>query len=913
MDFNIDEKELDPTTELYPVIVRRPLADMDRDISFFTEIVKRIPEYSSSPTEFINTGTMCGGYVPLSLARKNVYTKTVLFDENEYIKKNISQFSLSIEKGVQGYDYSVLRIEKDCFVTLNYPIKIIVNYSEKIELKTEEYLCFTWIHTLNPCDVYIHKSVYPSFYKAFSWYICEEDNTFSYDNLISLVIMVKNAGEEFREVLKENLPYIDRWTVLDTGSTDSTRDIVREVLSCKEGILYEEPFVNFRDTRNRSLDLADKSCVFHVILDDTYVLRGELRKFLTLARTDSFADSYSIYIKTDVLYFSNRIIKTEKNLRYIKRLHETIEPNVNCGINLAHAYITENLNGYMKERTENRKEYDLQILFEEHNDEPDEPRHIYYIAETYLCLKKWEDAYKWYATRAGFTKSGFDEEIQDSKYKMAVISHLYLRKDWNTVCMPLYVDCYECNPKRAEALYMIATYYEETKNTNMAFMFFKEAFLIVENSRIDEFSMNIKLNMYHNYIPYKLLIHCYKKDNELALSCIEFGEKNSDNLEFLTSYKNFKQIYSLLSENDKMHKLLKKKYDENKKTILFHIDGGWDKWDGETYHKKGLGGSESFAVNFSEQLVKRGFTVLLMCDCEQQKEYNGVRYVPITTSMMSFLTTYKIDACFVNRYSVYLPLMYAHKIPTYFVMHDIGRATDIIIKDEFLRGVLCMSNWHANITKNTYPHLSNLVRPISHGINTSLYKGVEKHPYSFIYSSFPDRGLIHLLKMFPKITERYPNAILNVFCNTKLDAMQDRYKELMDEIDELIMKQSQHVHNHGWVNSTILRYYWKTSRIWLYPCVFMETACLTAIEAAASKTLVITTPLAGLNETAGDRAIQIVGNPATEEWQNDALNAVFSVLNEQRNVEELIERNYNYALSKDFSKIVPEFEKEFNL
>ena len=48
--------------------------------------------------------------------------------------------------------------------------------------------------------------------------------------LLELVMIVKNSGEILRKCLKENKKYIDQWTIVDTGSTDNTCDIIREEL-----------------------------------------------------------------------------------------------------------------------------------------------------------------------------------------------------------------------------------------------------------------------------------------------------------------------------------------------------------------------------------------------------------------------------------------------------------------------------------------------------------------------------------------------------------------------------------------------------------------------------------------------------------------------------------------------------------
>ena len=61
-----------------------------------------------------------------------------------------------------------------------------------------------------------------------------KNDLLKYDNLIHLCIMVKNGGAQFEEMLTKNLPIIDCWTILDTGSTDETLDIIRRVLVGKK-------------------------------------------------------------------------------------------------------------------------------------------------------------------------------------------------------------------------------------------------------------------------------------------------------------------------------------------------------------------------------------------------------------------------------------------------------------------------------------------------------------------------------------------------------------------------------------------------------------------------------------------------------------------------------------------------------
>ena len=136
------------------------------------------------------------------------------------------------------------------------------------------------------------------FIDEFKYYMKEDNSTLFYDNLLHLTMIVKNGGDSLENVLINNLNLIDRWTILDTGIEDNTIDIINKVLvGKKKGRLYQEPFINFRDSRNRCLDLAGKDCKYIVMLDDTYIIKGDLRRFLNTIRGDQFSDSFSLYIK----------------------------------------------------------------------------------------------------------------------------------------------------------------------------------------------------------------------------------------------------------------------------------------------------------------------------------------------------------------------------------------------------------------------------------------------------------------------------------------------------------------------------------------------------------------------------------------------------------------------------------------
>jgi len=291
------------------------------------------------------------------------------------------------------------------------------------------------------------------------------DNNIQLNGLLHLVIMVKNAGDGFREILEKNIELVDECTILDTGSTDNTLDIARDIFAGRNFCnLYCEPFINFRDSRNRALELAGDDCTFSIILDDTYVMDDVLYNFLdNVLRSDQSYSSYSIHIYDGLMrYTSNRIIRNCYDLKYIYRLHEIIESNTNGAIPFEISHIKDVQSKYMTTRSLNRKKYDLKMLELDLEDYPNNPRTLYYIGETLYTQENWERAIEFYERRVQIKEYSYIPEIQDSYFKIGYIYDKFLN-DWEKAEVN-YMKSYECDKEKYDGLAMIAEHYFLTKD-----------------------------------------------------------------------------------------------------------------------------------------------------------------------------------------------------------------------------------------------------------------------------------------------------------------------------------------------------------------------------------------------------------------------------------------------------------------
>lgn len=790
---------------------------------------------------------------------------------------------------------------------LNSFSKLLVKYSKFVKLTKHKIpiaknSCFKY----NFCNyfVYVHKEVHTQFLQEFKPFI--KGKQITYDNLINICIMVKNAGDGFKEVLTRNLPYMDRYTILDTGSTDNTVSIAREVLKDKTGNIYEEPFIDFPTSRNRLLDLAGEHCHFNIMLDDTYILNGDIRYFLDIVRGDDVATSYSISIKClGDSYLSNRILKSSLKLRYEGKIHEIIQKKnneVNVSFPFKYGYIEDITSEYMNQRTKNRKQSDLKILLEMNKENPSIERTYYYIADTYIFLKEWKKAFEWFVKRSKML-SGNLLEVRESLYYIAVIKDMYLSYDWKEVYHD-YINCYNYDPKRPECLYLIGDKYYIDKKYHIAHMYFKQAFEL----GFPEIDMNYRNNIYSIHLPKKLIeTSNYLNDDTIGFKACERLLTSKVKIE-PNETKMYKSWHALFYHAMK-GKSIREKIKLKSKLICFISPAGWKNWNGKILREKGLGGSEKFVINYAEMLVKFGYNVFVFCKNDEEIEYNGVQYKP-TDMIYNFIQKYHIDVCIVNRIPEYIKMCTLNCKKVYYVLHDHEPITNIIYINN-LSGIFCISKWHRENFTSTFKKCLPITKEISYVINVDEYKLSEpKNKYSFIYPSFPNRGLLELLQMWDKILNKYPSAKLNLFCDMENKWCKEFWNDKLEGINKYLLKYKNSVTNHGWVNGDVLRQYWKKSHIWFYPCIFHETCCLTAWEAAASKTLVVSNNLAALETSIGNRGVVLNGNPETKEWQDKILTRLFDVLDTEQETY-YIEQNYKWVKTKNPYDTIKKFDTEF--
>ena len=125
----------------------------------------------------------------------------------------------------------------------------------------------------------------------------------------------------------------------------------------------------------------------------------------------------------------------------------------------------------------------------------------------------------------------------------------------------------------------------------------------------------------------------------------------------------------------------------------------------------------------------------------------------------------------------------------------------------------------------------------------------------FSASSY-DRGLEHLLLMWPEIKAKFPDATLDICYGWTLFAKTFRNNPermaWMGEMEELMLQDG--IVHHGRVGKKRLAMIRRRCGIWAYPTHFEEINCITALDAQHDGLVPVVMNYAALKETVGSGA-----------------------------------------------------------
>lgn len=934
-DIAIDGKKYQVNDDEYEPVIHQEFCNLhildglghqDRMIGFLKEVSQvLLMSTSKKYTRMLSIGVSHGGYMELELSSK---VHSILVDRiDENMEVNMTRYGIDnivVDDGSDCEFAYVRRTTRSIDRLKDMKVIVLENSSSTLLGGMKQYnLSRSGLEVL----VFVARDFDSIFAMYFQHYV--NGTELHYDNLIHYAMMVKNGGDSMLEVIKENMKYIDEYTILDTGSTDNTVQILRDELdrNRKRGKIVSEPFINFRDSRNRCLDLCGTRCKYIVMLDDTYILRGNLRLFLEIVRGDQVSDSFSMYILSDdVEYGSNRIIRSDrKHLRYKYKLHEVITPkdNMNVIIPKEYAYIYDLRSDYMEERTMNRKEYDIKILQEMVDEDKEDSRAYYYLGQTYNLLERYDDAYDNFMKRASHSDDGFLQEKIDAIFEAGRLANFYLNKPWLEV-EKLYLWAYELDKSRPDSLYFIGVHYYMNGDYGKAYKYFVEAYRVGYPVHC-QYSLKPSLSYY--YLPKFLVEVCYhQRDYALGYEVsVYFGihykkregnwwKKMNDDMVEVDAYtmRCWEKIFlynKQVKNEEKNEEERRSGVEEIKKRLVFIVNGGFSNWCGSSIERDGMGGSETFIIEISKYVKKREEydEVIVFCNCGGkggEEEYCGVMYRDLN-GYLEYMRENSVDMCVVSRYPEYLGSLYLMENvkEVMLILHDMIPSGEVILRHDKLKKIMLLSAYHKEVFDAMFGVvLRDLTTTFGYGMDVlSMEKamvGKKKVKNRFIYSSTANRGLMYLLMMWRLIKAELPDATLyihsDIYNNKWLNEVCMKEMNIVRELYES-MKEGWGIEYKGWVSKKELYESWSEAEVWFYPTTFLETYCLTALEAGVSETLIVTMKIGSLCEVVSDRGVLLDKNVTTVEGREEIIKELVNVLCDEDRKRQYIERNAKYS------------------
>jgi glycosyltransferase involved in cell wall biosynthesis len=265
---------------------------------------------------------------------------------------------------------------------------------------------------------------------------------------ICLCMIVKNEAPVIQRCLNSVRPVIDRWLVVDTGSTDGTQDIVRAALHDLPGMLHERPWRDFAFNRTEALELARPHGGYTLIIDadDTLDVPQDFR----MPSLD--ADSYSDDIDFNTIrYRRPQLIKAALPWRYKGVLHEFLVCDEARSTGQLPLILRINHDG-ARRRDPDTYRKDAALLARALATETDPllmSRYTYYLAQSHRDCGELDQAINAYLDRA---KMGhWDQEIFISLFEAAKLMPARGR-DPDDI-LGTFQRATEACPSRAEALH----------------------------------------------------------------------------------------------------------------------------------------------------------------------------------------------------------------------------------------------------------------------------------------------------------------------------------------------------------------------------------------------------------------------------------------------------------------------------
>ena len=213
--------------------------------------------------------------------------------------------------------------------------------------------------------------------------------------MLSLCMIVRDSSRTLGSCLDSIVPWVDEMIVVDTGSTDDTRQIA----SSHGAKVFDFPWCDsFSAARNESLRHAKGDWLFWMDSDDTISPEsGEKLRSLTQQSLEKAPTGYTMQVHCpgppgsgDVTVVDHvKLFRNDPRLRFEGRIHEQILPAIRSlggQVEWTDIYVTHSGSEHSLEARQRKQQRDLRLLEMELAEKPEHTFVLFNLGMTYADM-----------------------------------------------------------------------------------------------------------------------------------------------------------------------------------------------------------------------------------------------------------------------------------------------------------------------------------------------------------------------------------------------------------------------------------------------------------------------------------------------------------------------------------------------
>lgn len=222
--------------------------------------------------------------------------------------------------------------------------------------------------------------------------------------------IVKNEESTLPRMVECASGLVDRFVVVDTGSTDATVEVARD-LGC---LVRRSPFVDFGHNLSEAVQIAKITNPMWLLrLDADMVLDWHI-DFHDWLEREASGDAYNVLISEGSVEWRLPLLMSARHSwRYVGRTHEYLDTTGRSVFDVDGIHVTHIADGGSRSE---KFERDLELLSAGVRD--GDPRSIFYSAESLRCIGKTREAIEMFDRRASMPGT-WEEEAWYAEFRAA--------------------------------------------------------------------------------------------------------------------------------------------------------------------------------------------------------------------------------------------------------------------------------------------------------------------------------------------------------------------------------------------------------------------------------------------------------------------------------------------------------------